>query len=419
MTVWEDVIGQPGAVAALQQASSNPQAMTHAWLITGPPGSGRSLAARAFAAALQCDYSLGPHHAPSPHSAPAPHTALASGTTQASSQAPASDTASASDREQLPGCGKCQGCTTVLAGTHPDVRLLATDKVTISIDEVRELVGLAARMPALGRRRIIIVEDADRMVERTTNVLLKAIEEPPPHTVWLLCAPYAQDVLPTIVSRCRTVTLRIPPPAAVADLLVRQEGVDYDTALASAQAAQSHVGYARRLARDVEARQRRQEVLEMAWRIRSVGDAVLAADRLIQLAHTEGAAQVEERSAAQRAQLLRTLGVEDGKPVPPKLRGQIKALEDDHKRQATRAGRDVLDRCLLDLITVYRDVLTYQLGTGSMPINGHMALTRDLAGASQPEQTLHRIDAVALARQRLAGNVAPLLALEAMFMSLR
>ena len=193
MTVWDDVVGQESAVAALQGAVANPAAMTHAWLVTGPPGSGRSVAARAFAAALQCPQG---------------------------------------------GCGVCRACTTTLAGTHPDVTLLATEKVVIAIDEVRDLIMTASRSPSGGRWRVIIIEDADRMAERTTNVLLKTIEEPPPHTVWVLCAPSVQDVLPTIRSRCRAVVLRVPPPQAVADLLVRRDGADPAVALSAARAAQ-------------------------------------------------------------------------------------------------------------------------------------------------------------------------------------
>src|SRR5450756_2925616 len=206
--------------------------MTHAWLITGPPGSGRSNAARAFAAALQCPDG---------------------------------------------GCGHCHGCTTALAGTHADVTIVATEKVSIAIDEVRQLIQLAQRAPSQGRWRVIIVEDADRMVERTSNVLLKAIEEPPERTVWLLCAPSPEDVVVTIRSRCRGVVLRVPPVADVARLLVERDEVDPALADAAARAAQSHIGLARRLARDPEVRERPAKTLRLAAAIPGVGDAVLAA----------------------------------------------------------------------------------------------------------------------------------------------
>lgn len=378
MSVWDEVVGQEAAVDVLQRAAADPRSMTHAWLLTGPPGSGRSVAARAFAAALQCERG---------------------------------------------GCGECHQCTTTLAGTHPDLTVVATDQVTIRIDEVRDLIGTAARTPSLGRFRVIVVEDADRMAERTTNVLLKAIEEPPPHTVWLLCAPSVQDVLPTIRSRCRAVPLRVPPPEAVAALVARRDGVDPAVALAAARAAQSHVGLARRLARDPEARQRRSAVLDVARRIRGVGDAVLAAGELVDVAKAEATASTTERDAAERAELLRALGAAEGETLPPRLRSQVKQLEDDQKRRATRRQRDVLDRAMVDLLSLYRDVLVLQLGADVDLVNGldpaDLAVVRALAADSTPEQTVRRMDAIGVARERLEGNVAPLLALEAMAIALR
>ncbi|WP_129783018.1 DNA polymerase III subunit delta' [Promicromonospora panici] len=375
MTVWDDVVGQESAVAALQGAVANPAAMTHAWLVTGPPGSGRSVAARAFAAALQCPQG---------------------------------------------GCGVCHACTTTMAGTHPDVTLLATEKVVIAIDEVRDLIMTASRSPSGGRWRVIIIEDADRMAERTTNVLLKTIEEPPPHTVWVLCAPSVQDVLPTIRSRCRAVVLRVPPPQAVADLLVRRDGADPAVALSAARAAQSHVGLAKRLARDAGARERRTAVLSIARRIRGVGDAVLAAGELVDVAKAEAVSATQERDAAEKAELLRALGVADGETLPPRLRSQLKQLEDDQKRRATRHQRDVLDRAMVDLLSLYRDVLVVQLGAEVDLVNAELAETvRSLAADSTPEQTVRRMDSIGVARTRLDGNVAPLLALEAMAIALR
>ncbi|QIK84426.1 DNA polymerase III subunit delta' [Sanguibacter sp. HDW7] len=375
--VWAEVVGQEDAVARLRAAANDDAAMTHAWLVTGPPGSGRSVAARAFAAALQC------------------------------SGDPAADEVAVAE---------------VRAGTHPDVTVVATDKVTISIDEVRGLIGLAQRAPARGRWRVIVVEDADRMLERTSNVLLKAIEEPPPRTVWVLCAPSPQDVVVTIRSRCRQVALRVPPVEAVAQLLVERDGLEPGLALESARAAQSHVGMARRLARDPEARARRRRILESAARIRGVGDAVLAADDLVETAKAEAAARSEERDVRERAELLRALGVEAGATVPPALRAQVKQLEEDQKRRATRQQRDSLDTAMLDLLSLYRDVLVVQLGaSGDVALvnEGAAELVRSLAEQSTPEQSLHRMDAIGEARQRLAGNVAPPLALEAMMVALR
>lgn len=374
MSVWDGVVGQPQAVAVLRHAVADPAAMTHAWLLTGPPGSGRSVAARAFAAALQCERG---------------------------------------------GCGECQACTTTLAGTHADVTVVATEKVVIGIEEVRELVGVAQRAPAQGRWRVIVVEDADRMAERTSNVLLKAIEEPPSRTVWLLCAPSPQDVVVTIRSRCRGVVLRVPPVADVAALLVR-DGVAPAVADDAARAAQSHIGLARRLARDPEARARRSRTLQLAARIRGVGDAVLAAADLVEVAAAEAKAATADRDAAERAALLRTLGAEEGRQLPPTLRAQVRQLEEDQKRRATRAQRDVLDRTLVDLLSLYRDVLVVQLAAGVDLVNAaDDAEVRRLAAGSTPEQTIRRMDAIAAARERLEGNVAPLLAMEAMAVALR
>jgi DNA polymerase-3 subunit delta' len=375
VTVWDDLVGQEHAVELLSTAATDPAAMTHGWLLTGPPGSGRSNAARAFAAALQCEQG---------------------------------------------GCGVCQACTTTLAGTHADVTVVATEKVTIAISEVRDLVGVASRRPSQGRWRVIIVEDADRMAERTTNVLLKAIEEPPPRTVWILCAPSPQDVLVTIRSRCRGVALRVPPVEAVARLLVARDGVDPVVAEAAARAAQSHIGLARRLARDGKARERRSSVLSIARRIRGVGDAVVAAGELVEVAQAEAKAATEERDAVEKAELLRALGVEAGGVMPPKLRSQLTDLEKDQKRRATRHQRDVLDRAMLDLLSLYRDVLVVQLGAHVDLVNTELAETvQALAEDSTPEQIVRRMDAIGVARERLDGNVAPLLALEAMAIALR
>lgn len=374
-SVWDDVVGQEPAVEALRTAVTDPSAMTHAWLLTGPPGSGRSNAARAFAAALQC----------------------------------------AQD-----GCGVCHDCTTTLGGTHPDVTVVATEGVVIRADTVRPLVELAQRSPSQGRWRVIIVEDADRLNDTSGNALLKAIEEPAYRTVWVLCAPSPQDVLVTLRSRSRSVALRVPPVDAVAALLVSRDGIDPAVAEIAARAAQSHVGIARRLARDPEARARRSAVLGIAAGIRGVGDAVLAAGELVETAQADAKAATEQRDADEKNALLRTMGAEGAATLPPALRSQLRQLEEEQKRRATRAQRDVLDRAMVDLLSLYRDVLVVQLGAGVELVNlEHEGAVRHLAGSSTPEQTLRRMDAVGQARTRLAGNVAPLLAVEAMAVALR
>jgi DNA polymerase-3 subunit delta' len=373
--VWAELVGQEPAVEVLRGAVEDPARMTHAWLVTGPPGSGRSTAARAFAAALQCEAG---------------------------------------------GCGRCHACLTVLHGLHPDVTVVATEGVVIRAETARPLVELAQRSPASGRWRVIIVEDADRLNETSGNVLLKAIEEPPPRTVWVLCAPSPQDVLVTLRSRSRAVPLRVPPVDAVAALLVERDGIDPTVAALAARAAQSHVGVARRLARDPQARARRATVLSIPPRVRGVGDAVLAAGELVATAQADAKAATEQRDGEERSALLRSMGAEDAATIPPALRAQVRQLEEDQKRRATRAQRDVLDRAMLDLLSLYRDVLVVQLDAGVELMNlEHEESVRALAGSSTPEQTLRRMDAIGEARTRIAGNVAPLLAVEAMTIALR
>ena len=375
MSVWDQVVGQGDALDPLVAAVSSDRAMTHAWLITGPPGSGRSIAARAFAAALQCPTG---------------------------------------------GCGECHACRTSVAGAHPDVTIVATEKVTISVDEVRSLVSHAQSAPSDGRWRVIIIEDADRMTERTSNVLLKAIEEPPPRTAWVLCAPSLHDVATTIRSRCRVLTLRIPDAEVVARLLVERDGIEPRLALECALAAQCHIGVARRLARDPDARARREKVLALASDVRGVGDAVLAAADLVAVADDESKAATGERDAAELAELYVTLGVESGERLPPAIRAQVRQVEEDQKRRATRAKRDVLDRALLDLLSLYRDVAVVQTGASVALVNeGHRARIEGLASREPIEATLATMDAIGVARERLAGNVAPVLALEAMLLGLR
>lgn len=427
MTVWADLVGQPDAVATLRRAAQAAAAqvdqqrlvdagaaapdddafaphdpdgleptgstvaaevlapavapgrhaggMTHAWLLTGPPGSGRSNAARAFAAALQC---------------------------------PAG------------GCGQCHECRTALTGGHADVTLVATEHVFLRVDEVRPLVTLAQQRPSLGRWRVIVVEDADRLNDTSGNLLLKAIEEPPPRTVWLLCAPSAEDVLVTIRSRCRHVGLRVPPVADVAALLVRRHGVDPAVAAFAARAAQSHIGFARRLATDENARIRRRDVLRLPLQVTSVGAAVLAAGELVDVAAEEAKASTAERDAVERAALLHSLGAEAGGTLPPAVRAQVRQLEENQKRRATRANRDVLDRALVDLLSLYRDVLVVQLGAPVELVNAELAADVErLAAAGSPADSVRRMEAIGEARTRIEANVSPLLAIEALMVALR
>ena len=376
MSVWDDVIGQEAAVTTLSRAVTDPDAMTHAWLLTGPPGSGRSVAAKAFAAALQCPDG---------------------------------------------GCGTCRECRTALEGTHADVDIIATEGLTLKVDLARDLVQLAARRPSVGRWRVIVIEDADRLHERAADALLKALEEPVARTVWILCAPSLEDVIITIRSRSRHVRLRTPPVEAVAALLVRRDGIDPAMATFAARAAQSHVGLALRLARDEGARNRRREVIALAAKIRSVGDAVGAAADLDLIAKDEAVAASTERDSTERARLLETLGADPGaRTQPPHVRAQVSALEREQKTRATRFTRDVIDRSLMDLISIYRDAMVMHSGAPIGLVNQDMAdQVRQLVRVLSPEQLLGCMDAIGTARERIDANVQPLLALEAMAISLQ
>ena len=392
MSVFDDLVGQAAVRAQLERAAiaardlaerttdgeaDRDSAMSQAWLITGPPGSGRSLAARAFAAALQC---TGP----------------------------------------APGCGRCRACRTVMEGKHPDVEHVATEGVVITVDQTRDLVGRSFVSPGSGAWRVVIVEDADRMAERTTNVLLKAIEEPPPFTVWMLCTPSPEDVMTTIRSRCRGVALAVPPASDVAALLVRRDGVAPEEALRAARAAQSHVGRARALATDSAVRRERDLLIGEALAIRGTADAVLAAHRVHAQAVAAAKKATGDRFEREEAELKRTLGIGEGARIPPAARAQLRELAENHKRRTTRAQRDELDRAMIDLLSLYRDVLTVQLGAGVDLVNQDFDEgIRAVAAESDPGQSVRRMDAIAQARTRLGGNVAPLLVLEAMMVALR
>ncbi|MFD8257666.1 DNA polymerase III subunit delta' [Streptomyces griseoluteus] len=399
MSVWDDLVGQEKVSAALEAAARDADAlvtaaaagqpppeaskMTHAWLFTGPPGAGRNQAARAFAAALQCV---------------SPDRALGG----------------------TPGCGFCDGCHTALLGTHADVSSVAAVGAEILVKDMRDTVRKSYTSPANGRWQIILVEDAERLNEKSANAVLKAVEEPAPRTVWLLCAPSIEDVLPTIRSRCRHLNLRTPPVAAVADMLVRRDGVEPEVAAAAARATQGHVDRARRLATDPEARRRRASVLKLPLRIEEVGGCLKAAQELVDAAAEDAKQLAEEMDGKETDELKTALGAAQGGRLPRGTAGVMKDLEDMQKRRRTRTQRDSLDVALGDLTGFYRDVLALQLGSRVAIANedAEDALQR-IAGAGSPESTLRRIEAIAACRAALDRNVAPLLAVEAMTMALR
>lgn len=399
MTVWDDLVGQEkvseqlGAAArdadALVTAAATgtqpPEAskMTHAWLFTGPPGAGRTRAARAFAAALQCV---------------SPDRALGGS----------------------PGCGFCDGCHTALIGTHADVTTVAAVGTQILADDMRDTVRKSYTSPATGRWQVILVEDAERLNEKSANAVLKAVEEPAPRTVWLLCAPSIEDVLPTIRSRCRHLNLSTPSVDAVADMLVRREGIEPAVAAAAARATQGHVDRARRLATDPAARERRAAVLKLPLRVDDIGGCLRAAQELVDAASEDAKQLAEERDGKETEELKAAMGASQGGRMPRGTAGVMKDLEDKQKRRRTRTQRDSLDLALTDLTAFYRDVLALQLGSRVAIANADAEDTLErLARGGSPESTLRRIEAIAACREALDRNVAPLLAVEAMTMELR
>ncbi|MDQ0582533.1 DNA polymerase III subunit delta' [Streptomyces rishiriensis] len=399
MTVWDDLVGQEkvsdqlaaaardadALVTAAGSAAPPPETsrMTHAWLITGPPGAGRGQVARAFAAALQCV---------------SPDRALGG----------------------VPGCGFCDGCHTALIGTHADVHTVAAVGSQILAEDMRDTVRKSYTSPATGRWQIILVEDAERLNEKSANAVLKAVEEPAPRTVWLLCAPSLEDVLPTIRSRCRHLNLRTPSVEAVADMLVRREGIEPAVAAAAARATQGHVDRARRLATDPAARERRASVLKLPLRVDDVGGCLRAAQELVDAATEDAKQLAEEMDGKETEELKAAMGAVQGGRMPRGTAGVMKDLEDKQKRRRTRTQRDSLDLALTDLTAFYRDVLALQFGSrvAIANVEAEDALER-LARGSSPESTLRRIEAIAACRQALDRNVAPLLAVEAMTMALR
>jgi DNA polymerase-3 subunit delta' len=380
MSVFDLLIDQDQVVGVLKDAVSasrdnknKSQVMTHAWLFTGPPGSGRSNAAVAFAAALVCEKG---------------------------------------------GCGDCVNCRSALAGTHGDVELIRTEGLSIKIDEIRELITRAAWAPAVGEYRVVVIEDADRLTESAANALLKAIEEPGAHTVWLLCAPTATDVLPTIRSRVRSLVLRTPSIESVAKLLVK-EGISESMAEFAARAAGGHVGRARYLATNAEARSRRESILKLALSITDIASAFRSAGQLVDAAKAE-AEEISEARDEEELKALKEAWGQTGSRLAQGGSKAVKELEKEQKSRSTRMVRDYLDQALLDIVTLYRDVLLIQSGKTGDSVNSD--LTKELervAASTTSEETLKKIEAIMKARVNLAHNAAPLLTVEAMMVQLK
>lgn len=362
------------AVAASRMVDNKTQSMTNTWLFTGPPGSGRSNAAIAFAAALVCKDG---------------------------------------------GCSKCNDCMSTIIGTHADVELIKTAGLSIKIDEVRELISRASWAPSVANYRVVVMEDADRLTESAANALLKVIEEPGLRTIWLLCAPTLTDVLPTIRSRCRHLSLRTPSTKAIAKLLTERDGVESSTADFVARASGGHIGRARRLATDSTARENRSNIMKLPFMIKDVSSAFKAAQFLVDAAKADALVDAEKKDEDEISKLKEAWGATGSKLVAGGAK-VVKELEKEQKSRSTRMVRDYLDRALLDLSTLYRDVLLVQSNSVDSLINQDLiSQINQLAQATKPEQTIRKIEAILKTRRNLAQNAAPLLLIEALMCELR
>lgn len=372
MSVYDQLIGQSHLIetltAAVNAAASGEesQEMTHAWIFTGPPGSGRSSAAIAFAQALVCKNS---------------------------------------------GCGICNDCVTAKSGAHPDVEILKSEGLSIKIDEIRELLTRTAWAPSMGGWRVVVMEDADRLTESAANALLKAIEEPGLRTVWLLCSPTLHDILPTIRSRCRHIQLHTPSNSEVSKFLIEQHQIAPKMADFAARVSQGHIGRARHLATNEEVRNRRSAILSITGQLNSVAAAYAAAAKLVELANAESDAISEALDEKEYEELSTALGKGSGKA--------LKELEKEQKSRATRITRDTLDGALLDLATFYRDVILVQAGHDGDLINAELTeQINKMAANTQSHKTIAKMDAIMQARENLQRNGAPLLVMEALMCEL-
>ena len=373
MSVFDNLVGQEHVVEVIKNAvaQSTSQSMTHAWVFTGPPGSGRSSAAVAFAQALVCPDN---------------------------------------------GCSTCNACRSAANGAHPDVEIIRTEGLSIKIDEVRELLARVAWAPSMGGWRVVVMEDADRLTESAANALLKAIEEPGNRTVWLLCAPTLHDVLPTIRSRCRHLQLVTPSTSAVAQVLQNRDGISPQMADFAARVSQGHIGRARYLANNESVRNTRTTIMKLPLTLNGISSAFAAAQTLVDLATDQANEVAEERNQSEIDDLSLAYGKgATGRGMATGGSKAIKELEKEQQTRSTRMVRDGLDAALLDIATFYRDVMMVQSGATDSLINKELEeQITSYAQKAKPHTTINKINAIMTARTNLGHNAAPLLTIEAL-----
>ena len=379
--VYADLVGQELVVETLQNAvlatrtCEESQEMTHAWVFTGPPGSGRSSAAIAFAQALICEHD---------------------------------------------GCGNCNECRSAATGAHPDVEIIRTEGLSIKVEEIREILTRVSWAPSMGGWRVVVMEDADRLTESAANSLLKAIEEPGNRTVWLLCAPTLHDVLPTIRSRCRHLQLVTPSTDAVAQVLQHKDGISPNMADFAARVSQGHIGRARYLAKNEDVRNTRSTIMKLPVSLQGVSSAFAAAQTLVDLATQQATQAAELRNEKETEDLALAYGKgATGRGMATGGSKAIKELEKEQKTRQTRMIRDGLDSALLDIATFYRDVMMVQAGNNDALINKELETQiNEIATKTNPQNTIKKINAIMQARTNLGHNAAPLLTVEALMCTL-